>query len=248
MNTVRNIKHKGKKNKISKDAKAVFIVGTDTAVGKTLITGLLAKFIASRGKRVITQKWIQTGNKGFSADIASHLKFMNKKRKDINKYLNYVSPYIFEFPASAHLASSIEKKNIRPDKIKNSFKILAKDFDFVIAEGIGGTLVPFNRRRLVIDIVKELNLAVLIVAGNKLGAINHTLLTIEALKKRGLKILGIIFNVFLPRTNKFILKDNLKIVRELSRARVLGSLPWSRDKNFLYQKFVPIGKKILSLM
>lgn len=228
--------------------KAIFVTGTDTAIGKTLITGLLARFIASQGKKVITQKWIQTGDKSFSADILLHLKLMDKTKEDIDRYLNYVSPYIFKFPASAHLASSLEKRVIKPAKIKKSFKILAKDFDFIIIEGIGGALVPFNHRRLVIDIVKELDLTVLIVAGNKLGTINHTLLTIEALRKRGLKILGIIFNNFLPKTDKLILKDNLKIVKEFSGEEVFGSLPFSRNRSFLYRKFIPIGKKILSLM
>ncbi|MBP7088064.1 MAG: dethiobiotin synthase [Candidatus Omnitrophica bacterium] len=228
--------------------KAIFVTGTDTAIGKTLITGLLARFIASQGKKVITQKWVQTGDESFSADILLHLKLMDKTKKDIDRYLNYVSPYVFKFPASAHLASSLEKRIIQPAKIKKSFKILAKDFDFIIIEGIGGVLVPFNRRRLVIDIVKELDLTVLIVAGNKLGAINHTLLTVEALKRRGLKILGVIFNNCLSKTDKLILEDNLRIVREFLEEKVLGSLPFSRNKSFLYRKFIPIGKKILSLM
>lgn len=227
--------------------KSIFVTGTDTGVGKTIVTGLLAKFIASTGNEVITQKWVQTGNNGLSKDLRLHLKIMGKKPEAIKKYLNYACPYVFKFPASVHLAASLEKKKINPTRIKKSFEILTKDFDFVIVEGIGGALAPFSQRRLVIDIVKELNLAVLIVAENKLGAINHTLLTIEAVRQRGIKIAGVVFNNLSSRTDKLILNDNLRIVKKLSGIRVFGSLPYNRDKDFLYQKFIPIGKKILTL-
>jgi len=227
--------------------KSIFVTGTDTGVGKTIVTGLLAKFIASTGNEVITQKWVQTGNKGLSKDLRLHLKIMGKKPEAIKKYLNYVCPYTFKFPASVHLAASLEKKKINPARIKKSFEILTKDFDFVIVEGIGGALVPFSQRHLVIDIVKELNLAVLIVAENKLGAINHTLLTIEAVRQRGIKIAGVVFNNLSARTDKLILNDNLRVVKKLSGVRVFGSLPYNCDKDFLYQKFIPIGKKILTL-
>ena len=78
----------------------------------------------------------------------------------------------------------------------------------VIAEGAGGIFVPFNKKETMIDIAKELNLPVLVVAGNKLGAINHTLLTIEALKKRKMKIAGIVFNDCFKGGDSVVLKDN----------------------------------------
>ena len=157
--------------------KAIFITGTDTGVGKTTVSGLLGRFISDRGYLPVAHKWIQTGKENFPTD-----------------YLQWEFVYKFKFPSSPHLAASLEKKAISVNKIKNSFRSLKKKFDFVIVEGIGGALVPFNRRNLVIDIAKKLNLPVLIVANNKLGAINHTLLTIEAIKMRKMKVIGIIFN------------------------------------------------------
>jgi dethiobiotin synthetase len=227
------------------NSKGIFITGTDTEVGKTTVCGLLGCYLKNRGYRAITQKWVQTGSKGFSGDIDLHLKLMGRKRKEINDYLPYVSAYSFAFPASPHLAAVLEKRVIDAEKIKQSFKFLSRRFEFIIVEGSGGVLVPFNRRNLLIDIARELNLPVLLVAANKLGAINHTLLTVEALRNRNMKIIGIIFNNLSKKVNKIILKDNIRIVRALSGETVLGTLLWVKDKNSLRKAFIPIGKRIL---
>ena len=207
--------------------KAVFITGTDTGVGKTTVTGLLGRFLLDMGRRAITQKWIETGSNKFPKDIARE-------------------PYTFKFPASPHLAAKLERRKIKKDRIKKSFLFLKDRFDFVIVEGIGGALVPFNGKDLVIDIAKEINIPVLLVVANKLGCINHTLLTIEAIKRRGMKITGIIFNnnKKLGRKEDIISKDNPRIIKKLTGEKVLGILPFSRDKELLYKRFIPMGKKV----
>lgn len=223
--------------------KGIFVTGTDTGVGKTMIVGLLARYLLRKGYRVVTQKWIQTGGDGFSRDISLHLKIMGKDKNYIKDYFSEVNPYIFKLAGSAHLASGIEKKRIQPRKIIKSFQVLARKFDLVIIEGIGGVLVPFDRKHLVIDIVRKLHLSVLLVAQNKLGAINHTLLTVEALRKRKIKILGIVFNN-LNKQNPSILKDNPFIIKQLTKEKILGVLPWVNKDDKLYQYFIPIGEKI----
>ncbi len=225
--------------------KAIFITGTDTGVGKTVVTGLLARYLSENGYSVITQKWVQTGSgRACPADIKEHLRFMVKDKADIKNYLSYIAPYTFNPACSPHLASKMEGKKIDSGKIKADFKFLSRRFDFVIVEGIGGALVPFSNKRLVIDIVKELKLPVLLVIGNKLGAINHALLAIEALKSRGLKIIGLVFNN-LYSGQKYILKDNPAIVSKLSRQKTLGVLPKLGSPNSLYKKFLPVGRRIL---
>lgn len=226
--------------------KAIFVAGTDTGVGKTLVTGLLARYFSEKGYTSITQKWIQTGSSDNSSDIQTHLKIMGYGRNYAWDHLPQVSPYIFKTPCSPHLASSLEKKGISEAYIKRCFKQLADKFDFVVVEGIGGVLVPFNNKRFVIDIVKDLGLDVLLVAENKLGAINNTLLTIEALTARKMRILGVVFNNCLGQSKK-ILEDNPRIVRALSRQKILGVLPWigsDDETRLLYKKFIPIGKRI----
>lgn len=224
----------------------IYVTGTDTGVGKTVITGLLGRYLKETGYRVITQKWIETGVGKSPSDIDLHLRLIKMQKKDIKDYLPYVSCYTFRFASSPHLAASLEKRRVRTDRIKKSFRFLSKRFDFVIVEGLGGALVPLSGKRLVIDIAKELGLPVLVVAGNKLGAINHTVLTVEAIKKRGMKIVGIIFNNLYKRGDKIILRDNPRIIKRLTGEVALGTLAHSKDKELLYKTFAPIGKRIIT--
>lgn len=225
----------------------IFITGTDTGVGKTIITGCLAKYLLDNNHNVITQKWIQTGCvRDFSSDIKLHLKIMGKDKNYIRNYLSYICPYIFKTASSPHLASQIEHRKIDINKIINSFKLLSKEFDFVLVEGIGGALVPLDKNHLVIDIVKELNLPALVVVQNKLGAINHTLLTVEALEARKINILGLVFNNYKDQ-NREVLIDNTRIIKVLTNEMCFGILPWiATSNNFskLYQRFIPIAAQI----
>jgi len=224
----------------------IFVAGTDTGVGKTVVTGLLGRYLLGKGYSVVTQKWLQTGPQGLSGDIAVHLKFMGKRIKDFKGYLPFMMPYSFRSPCSPHLAARLERKGIDVTKIEKALRGLTKDFDFVVIEGVGGILVPLSRTTLLVDLVKELGLPVLIVAGNKLGAINHTLLTIEGLRARRIKIIGVLFNNISRDEDNMILRDNPKIVKELSGETVLGILPWAKDPLDLRERFAPIGDRILS--
>ncbi len=226
--------------------KAVFVTGTDTEVGKTVVCGLLARYLNEQGLRIVTQKWIQTGSTDdVPEDIAGHLCLMDRDASHIESFRSDVCPYQLELPASAHLASETENCVIDPERIKSSTLNLAQAFDRVIVEGIGGALVPYSREGLVIDMVRALDLPVIIVARNKLGAINHTLLTIEAMLARGLKILGIVFNAS-EYENARIAQDNPQIVTDLTGQRVLGTLPWTKELYALHDAFTPIGEGIKS--
>jgi dethiobiotin synthetase len=226
--------------------KAVFVTGTDTEIGKTLVAGLLARYLCDKGYRAITQKWIQTGTGSFPTDIAVHLKLMGRKVDDVEEHLPAMAPYEFQLAASPHLAAGVEKKKISAARIKRSFQTLSKKYDFVIVEGVGGVLVPFNRKKLVIDIARELALPVVIVVQNKLGAINHALLTIEALRARNMKILGLVFNAWNEKEDRIILEDNPKIIKALTGEKILGQLPWSEEPDLLRKAFFPVGDKIIA--
>lgn len=225
--------------------KAIFVTGTDTGVGKSVVTGCLFRYLTQKGYNVITQKWVQTGSDSLlSSDIGMHFKISRRALNQVKEYLPLILPNLFKTPASPHLASRLENKKIDSEKIKKSFRSLSKMFDFVIVEGAGGALVPINKDKLLIDIVKELKLPVLIVAGNKLGAINHTLLTIESLNARKIKILGLVFNN-LWKQNSLILKDNPRIVKALTGCNILGSLAQGPNYEKIFKNFIPIGNKIL---
>lgn len=230
--------------KMKGGVKAIFVTGTDTNAGKTIVTGLLSRYISEKGYSVVTQKWIEAGSKNrHSRDLKKHLKIMKRNKSSIEKYLFAVTPYIFKTACSPHLASRIENKKISINKIKKSFKLLSGKFDFVVVEGTGGLLVPLNEKDLIVDIVKDLKLKVLVVAKNKLGAINHTLLTIEALKRRKINILGVLFNNS-PDSQEMIIKDNPQIIKKFTNTETFGILPWSNNAGKLYKSFSAIGNKI----
>lgn len=226
-------------------SKALFVTGTDTGVGKTLVTGLLARLAAEKGVKTITQKWIQTGCDGFPEDVATHLRFMGKGEEYIENYRLEVAPYVFGFPSSPHLAAFLENKKINTQWIERAFRRLAGDFEFVIVEGSGGVMVPVNDEETIVDIVKRLDLPVLIVAENRLGAINQTMLAVDALRERGLRTVGIIFNRLATVENEIILKDNPKIVEKLTDVEVFGELPYEEKAEEFYGHFIPIGERIL---
>ncbi|MFC1751973.1 dethiobiotin synthase [Thermoproteota archaeon] len=214
--------------------KGIFITGTGTCVGKSLVTGLLARYCLEIGKKAVTQKWIQTGYMKDNTDLDAHFAIMGCKPKDFEPWIDDMVPYKFSLPASPHLAAKMEHTTIDKSRIIKAEKRLAKAFDCVLVEGSGGLLVPFTEKEMVIDIVQELQLPVIVVAQNILGAINHTLLTIDVLKSRKLKILGLIFTQTHPGEDIFILKDNLRIISEFTQVPVLADLPYSQDINLLY--------------
>lgn len=228
------------------DKISLFIAGTDTGVGKTVVTGLMARLMSENGYKVITQKWVQSGGgSGIAKDVKSHLNIMKMSEDKIKDYRNDVAPYVFSFPASPHLSSRLENKKIDMNRIISAYNNLESHFDAVIVEGIGGLMVPYNNKDLVIDICSKIKLPVLLVSANRLGCINHSILSVEALRKRNMEILGIIFNHLGNDTDKIILKDNPDIVAKITGVNVFGDLSYDENTENLYRYFRPLGEKII---
>jgi dethiobiotin synthetase len=224
--------------------RAVFIAGTDTDIGKTVVTGLLSGFLYKKGFNVITQKWVQTGFL-HAHDISIHLKFMNKCLP--SGYMKYTCPHIFRFPGSPNFAAGLENKRVSIPKIKHSFCVLKKHFSPVIVEGTGGLMVPLSGRCLSVDLVERFNLPVVLVVGNRLGCINHSLLSISELKKRNIDILGLVFNNCCIE-NKKILDSNPGIVEKFGKQKILGVLPHKKNIADLRVDFEDIGNRILNVL
>ena len=230
---------------------AIFVAGTDTGVGKTVVTGLLARALSLRGYRVATQKWVQTGR---TSDLDAHLRWMGRSRAEFRGFLSAMAPCALAAPVSPHLAAELGGSRIAVSRIRRGFELLSRHFDFVIVEGAGGLMVPLSRKKLLIDLAREFDLPVLLVAGNRLGAINHTLLSLEALKARKMKVLGVVFNNapalrvagLSEAVNRIVLRDNPKIIESLSGQRALGVLPRTRRPGALVKRFAPIAEKVLA--
>jgi len=191
--------------------KTVFISGIDTDAGKSIITGLMAKYLMNKGVNVITQKFIQTGNTTSSEDIEKHREIMGVGPFDVDTDRT-TCPYIFTYPASPHLAAEIDNKTIDVTKITEATAKLEEQFETVLLEGAGGLFVPITREYYTIDYVQETNLPLILVTSSKLGSINHTLMSLELCKKRGINLVGLIYNEF-PNDSEQILNDSDKVFK-----------------------------------
>ncbi len=226
----------------------LFIAGTDTGVGKTLITGCLARLLMENGEKVITQKWVQTGSAGpFDSDVAVHARLMGMPLSRFPEFLDHRVPYCFRYACSPHLACRMEKRRISVERIKKSYQYLSSLFDRVIVEGTGGILVPIDQKTTILELAVDLKLKVVLVVQNRLGCINHTLLTIEALKRRKVEILGIIFNNLKGQDIR-ILRDNPVLIMSITRQRILGVIPYVFPKSKIYPHFLPIGTKLINYL
>ncbi|WP_213014772.1 dethiobiotin synthase [Acinetobacter rathckeae] len=171
-----------------------FISGIDTEIGKTYATGYLARQYLAQGKKVITQKLVQTGNDTVSEDIEQHRRIMGVPffAEDHDKT---TMPEIFSYPASPHLASRIDGREIDFDRIEQATQTLSQRFDVVLLEGAGGLMVPLTEALLSIDYIAQKKYPVILVTSGRLGSINHTLLSLEALKHRGMTLHAVAYNL-----------------------------------------------------
>lgn len=189
-------------------ARPVFITGIDTDIGKTIATGLMARFLSRKGYAVITQKMVQTGCQDISEDILTHRKLTGCDLFEEDK-TGLTCPYLFNHAASPHLAAAMEGKTIDPGIIFTAAQTLGQKFSIVLIEGAGGLFVPLNPQTTIIDYIAQHSYPVILVSSSKLGSINHTLLSIEALKTRGLNLSGIVYNRY-PETDPAITEDSVR--------------------------------------
>lgn len=228
--------------------KGVFVTGTGTGIGKTVVCGLLAGFLRARGMRVTTQKWVETGVTDGPSDIDVHRRLMGDTGSTAEPSLSDRCPYRFSLPASPHLAAAREMRRVDPAVIEAAYRRLAETHDAVLVEGAGGFLVPLSEELLTGDLVARIGLPVLVVAGNRLGCVNDMLLTVEAVRRRGIPLLGLVFNR-LPGegdgTPAEVLADNPRIVAEITQAPVLGEVPLLSDPAHSAEAFAPVGRAFL---
>ncbi|QVL46001.1 MAG: dethiobiotin synthase [Methylophilaceae bacterium] len=203
-------------------SKAFFITGTDTEVGKTHVTCLLLKQCAAKGLKVIGMKPIAAGcelvdGEWVNEDVQKLIASSNVKAP-----LNLINPYCFKEPIAPHLAAEKAGVTIAIDTIVNAFKQLQTMADVVIVEGAGGFLVPLNANDDMADLAIALGIPTILVVGMRLGCINHSLLTVEAIKARGLALHGWVANHIDPEME--VQQENiLTITQQLGLEPILVS-------------------------
>ncbi len=205
-----------------------FITGTDTGVGKTVVTGAIARWLVQHGKRIGVFKPIATGcvrrREGLVSEDAEFLAFCS----DSEFTLEQINPVRYREPLAPSVAAERSGRNLDWDEIHLSYRNLIEKSDLVLVEGIGGVMVPISRDYLVLDMMEDLKLPVIIVARPGLGTINHTLLTINACRSRGLEVVGIIINGYQPYKATLAEETNPRVIAEVARSNILTVIPYDK--------------------
>ncbi len=223
--------------------KTIFVTGTDTSVGKTYVCARLLRFLQQRGIRAGCQKWVATG---VTAEVPEDLALclaaagISPAPEHIDRY----NPYAFRFPASPHLAAAMENRTVRPEVILENYQILAARFEWLIVEGVGGILVPLQRQLLLADLLARMQLRTLVVARSGLGTLNHTLLTLEALRTRQIPVIGVVLSDSGEEQEERLVQDNMQTIEQLGRVRVFGRLARFRNEAAAADAFMPVGQAI----
>lgn len=170
-----------------------FVSGIDTGVGKTVVTGLMARYLAASGVDAITVKMVQTGCDGFSEDLVEHRRIcgVGELPEDAE---GLTAPAIFRFPSSPLLAAGLEGRTVDLGRIAESVRACAGRRGVVLVEGAGGMLVPLSDDVLAADFAAAHGWTLVLVGCGRLGSVNHTLLSLEAAKARGMRVAGVVHN------------------------------------------------------
>ncbi len=196
-----------------------FITGTDTGVGKTHTACLILEALRRAGYDAVGFKPICCGER----DDVRALWEASGKRLDLS--LDAINPVWLRPPAAPLAASAIEERLIQPADILSAYKALKARHATVLVEGVGGWRVPILENYDTTDLAADLGLPVVIVVHNRLGAINHTLLTIESIQRKGLPIAGLILNEFSPRLEDEIpIRTNPAILEKITRLPILFTI------------------------
>ena len=204
-------------------SKGIFITATDTGIGKTVVAAGLALVLRARGFNVGVMKPIATGCFGEGRLVSADAVYLFEAAE--NEFAPLTSPIRYRNPVAPSIASIYERKEVDINAIRKAYTELKKHYDYIIVEGIGGLLVPIKKNFLVANMIREMGIPLVIVSHVNLGAINHTLLTVDSALMRGLSIKGIIFNRA-PIVNYSLAElTNPRVIHELTGLPVLGTLP-----------------------
>lgn len=213
--------------------KVYFITGTDTGVGKTVASAVLGVLLQKSGLKVAYLKPVQCG--GADTKVV-------KRILDLPEPLVELNPYFLQEPLSPHLALSRAGIKFSRPKILAALNALQDRYDVVLVEGAGGLMVPIDRDYLMVDLARDVGAPVVVVARLGLGTINHTLLTVEQARMKGLDVAGVIFNSVSRKSGGIPEKNNPLAVESLGRVPVLGTIPFLPALN--RQKIIGSGASV----
>ena len=209
--------------------RGVFITGTNTEVGKTVVAGAIARCLRAAGVRVGVFKPVATGcswrREGLVSEDAEFLSHCS----GLAEPLEVINPVRYHEAVAPLVAS--ERSGVEADwsEVRRSYNYLAGRSEAMVVEGIGGVMVPLGRDYLVLDLMEEMALPVVVVSSSRLGAINDTLLTLSACRGRGLEVLGVVINGYEAEGASLAQETNPRVISEVGRVRLLVVIPSDRE-------------------
>ena len=206
-----------------------FITGTDTHIGKTEITCALIQFFKKKGYLTIGMKPVAAGteiidNKVINSDVHKFLSI-----NSISQPVEIINPYSFDQPIAPHIASNSISNEILFSKIKENFILLQKECEYLFVEGAGGYKVPLTKNKSIPDLINYLNIPIILVVGIRLGCINHTMLTVEAIKNNNHYLSGWVANCIDLSMNE--VDENIKYLVDNIEAPFMGKVPFQKEIN-----------------
>jgi dethiobiotin synthetase len=210
--------------------KVLFITGTDTDIGKTLIATGLLEAANSQGKKTAAIKPVAAGCRDTGEGPQNEDALMLQAAASAELSYQQVNPVALDEPMAPHIAAKEQGKRLSADRLTGFCRgITMLPVDLVVIEGAGGWRVPINNRESMAEIPKQLNAEVVLVVGLKLGCINHALLTAQAIRSDGLKIAGWVANII--DEDMLRLDENIDTLKQLINEPCLGVIPKLSDKS-----------------
>jgi len=206
------------------NAKGIFVTGTDTGVGKTIVASAIARYLRNKGVDVGVLKPVTSGGVERAGSLVSGDAELLRRASGCVSSDNDIAPYVLRQPIAPSEAARLDGVTVLYQRIRESFDRLAARHEFLIVEGAGGLLVPLAEDLLVADLARLLGLPLVIVARPDLGTVNHTLMTCECARSRGLRILGVIINCYPERPGEAE-RSAPRLMERLCGAPFLGVLP-----------------------
>jgi dethiobiotin synthetase len=210
----------------------IFVTGTDTGVGKTVVTAALADALRRRNLRVGVMKPVETGCIREEDRLVPRDALRLLEASGSSASLDLVNPYALAQPLAPALAAEVAGIHIDPGRILSCYRQLAAEHDVMLVEGAGGLMVPITARRTseghpytMLDLAADLRLPLLVVARNILGVINHTALTVAVARQHGLAVLGVVLNHPSPKSDRAT-KTNAESLRRWSGTNLLAEIPF----------------------
>lgn len=213
------------------NVKGIFVTGTDTGVGKTVVAAALAILLRAKGVDVGVMKPVQSGATRENGVLISEDSRFLMKAAAVSDELALVNPYCLELPLSPNVAARLSGVAIEIDVILEAFEKLAQRHELVIVEGAGGLLVPIKDDFLIADLILALGLPIVVVARPSLGTINHSLLTLGYAQTLGIRPLSTIINGFRHNVKDIAAETSPAIIERLSGIPVAGIMPYMASVN-----------------